>query len=489
MLFARLRPLFRTLRFRLTFWNTAVVLLWVVVSLFLVHEGLEYALLQEIDSILLEETLEMGMAVEAMDLNSDAIHKEMDRKATAHKTHGWFVQLLDVADSPLWTSGASPPPEDQIGLSQISPHVMTVGNYRVAQRRFESREGRPAYWVRVATSLDSIAARVRRRTLITAWVGIVISLLAPLGGYWLAGRATKPLGEIIRTAARLRPSDMAGRLKVRGTGDELDQLSQTINGLSDRIANYLARHREFIANAAHELRSPLAAIQASVEVALNSERSSEEYKELLISTMNELNGLTKLVNQLLLLAENDAGALEIPRLEIRLDQIIEKSIDMFRAVAEDRGIKLQLGTNPEAVMLGDVTRMRQVVNNLIDNSLKFTPDGGKVEVDLQHDREHHLLELRITDNGPGIAPEDLPHVFERFYRPRGSRGREGSRGTGLGLSICKSIVNSHGGRIRVSATSEQGTTFSVILPAARVESNGQDAVPSTHGGGTSYGVP
>jgi heavy metal sensor kinase len=467
MLFARLRPLFRTLRFRLTFWNTAVVLLWVVVSLFLVHEGLEYALLQEIDSILLEETLEMGMAVEAMELDSDAIHKEMDRKATAHKTHGWFVQLLDTADSPLWTSGTTPPPEDHPALSEKSPDVQTVGNYRVAQRRFESKAGRPAYWVRVATSLDSIAYRVRRRTIITACVGVVFSLLAPLGGYWLAGRATKPLAEIIRLAARLRPSDMGGRLKVRGTGDELDQLSQTINGLADRIANYLNRHREFIANAAHELRSPLAAIQASVEVALNSERTSEEYKELLISTMNELNGLTKLVNQLLVLAENDAGTLEIPRVAVRLDQIVEKSVDMFRAVAEDRGIKLQFSPGSQTMVLGDLTRLRQVVNNLIDNSIKFTPDKGLVDVSLWPDPDHGAFELRVADSGPGISPEDLPHVFERFYRPRRLRGGESSRGSGLGLSICKAIVNAHGGRIRVLRTGESGTVFSVTLPAAQ----------------------
>jgi len=465
MFFASLKPIVRSLRFRLTVWNTVVVLFWVLGSLYLVHEGLEYALMQEIDSILLDETLELGWTVEALEFNSDAIHNEMDRKARAHRTHGWFVQLVDTKDSALWTSGQTPPAEAHLTLSDRSPFVSTVGNYRVAQRRFDARLGRPAYWVRVATSLDSIAARVRRRTVITATIGAVISLLTPLGAYWLAGRATKPLAEIIRTAARLRPSDMRRRLPVRGTGDELDQLSQTINGLSDRIANYLDRHREFIANAAHELRSPLAAIQASVEVALNGDRSTDEYQELLMSTMEELSGLTKLVNQLLVLAENDAGMLEIPRIWLRLDQVVEKSVDMFQAVAEDRGIKLELAECPPAMLMGDVTRMRQVVNNLIDNSLKFTPDGGQVTVTLHHNREKDEFELRVADSGPGISADHLPNVFERFYRPHQASPHSGARGSGLGLSICRSIVVAHGGRIEVESTSEQGTVFVVSLPA------------------------
>ncbi len=204
-----------------------------------------------------------------------------------------------------------------------------------------------------------------------------------------------------------------------------------------------------------------------MEVALNSERSNEEYKELLISTMVELDGLTKLVNQLLILAENDAGTLEVPRVPVRMDQVVNNSVEMFRAVAEDRGITLHMNPCDPAVVQGDVTRMRQVVNNLIDNSLKFTPDGGRVEVNLRQDDIHGLFELRVSDSGPGINAEDLPHVFERFYRPRGTRGSDAPRGSGLGLSICKAIVTAHGGRIRVVQTGPKGTIFSVTLPSAQ----------------------
>jgi heavy metal sensor kinase len=299
-------------------------------------------------------------------------------------------------------------------------------------------------------------------------VGLVIAIIAPLGGYWLAGRATQPLAEIIQTAARLRPSDMRKRLRVRGTGDELDQLSLTINRLSDRIGNYLDRHREFIANAAHELRSPLAAIQSSVEVALGSDRSPTEYKELLDSIMTECQQLAKLVNQLLQLAENDAGQLELPNEPVRLDEALERSMDMFRAVAEDRGIRLRTAELDPAPVPGDLTRLRQVVNNLVDNAIKYTPAGGEVTVSLRRIPERMLVELCVADTGPGIAPEDLPHVFERFYRASRARTRR-EQGTGLGLSICQSIVQAHGGQIRVARTGPDGTTFVVLLPTTPIE--------------------
>jgi hypothetical protein len=150
----RFSNFFRSLRFRLAAWNTAVVLSTVAISLLLVRQGLEYTLLQEIDGVLLDETIELGLAVDAMNIDSDAIHREMDRKALAHRGHGWFVQLIAPGDKPLWTSGEVPPEESHIELPAHSPAVLTVGHHRVAQRRFEP-PGKPAYWVRVAASLDA----------------------------------------------------------------------------------------------------------------------------------------------------------------------------------------------------------------------------------------------------------------------------------------------------------------------------------------------
>jgi signal transduction histidine kinase len=212
----------------------------------------------------------------------------------------------------------------------------------------------------------------------------------------------------------------------------------------------LAQNREFIANAAHDLRSPLAAIQSSVEVTLNADRRVGEYQELLYEIVEECSSLTGLVNQLLLLAESDGPALTA-RDSVRLDQIVNKSL----------ATRLDPVTIP-----GDAGGLWQVVNNLLDNALKFSTAGGRVSVDVHHDRERECAIVQVIDKGCGIAAEDLPHVFERFYQGDKSRHREfTSRGNGLGLSICQAIVDGHGGSITAVSVPGEGTQFTIILPA------------------------
>ena len=324
----------------------------------------------------------------------------------------------------------------------------------------------PAFAVRVGSSLKPVEEDVAKLTGLTTYAGVALLFLAPLGGYWLSGRATHPLARIITTAARLRPSHMEERLPIRGSGDELDKLSQTINRFLDLIADYLERNREFVANAAHELRSPLAAIQSSVDVTLNTNRSVEEYEDLLGEIAGECGQLSVLINQLLLLAETDTARFVLESQPVALDGLVERSVDMFRGAAEERGIQLIAECTPDTLVNGDADRLRQVVNNLIDNSLKFTPRGGTVRVEVQPQPALRQVVLRVADTGLGIDPVDLPHVFERFYRGDKSRQREQAvHGNGLGLSICKSIVQAHGGDIQAYSTPGKGATFSIRLPA------------------------
>jgi len=294
----------------------------------------------------------------------------------------------------------------------------------------------------------------------------MILVVAPFSGYWLAGRATRPLARIISTAGRLRPSHIEERLPIRGTGDELDQLSLQINRFLDLLGDYLERNREFVANAAHELRSPLAAVQSSVEVTLNSDRTIAEYQDMLCEIADQCGQLRVLVNQLLLLAETDAASFPLlQKRPVRLDQLVEKSVDMFRGAAEERGINLVCNIREVSMIQGDGDRLRQVVNNLIDNSLKFTPRGGRVTVSLWSDLDHNQASLQVVDTGIGISADDLPHVFERFYRGDKSRQRENAaHGNGLGLSICKAVVLAHGGVIHAESSPGNGATFSVVLP-------------------------
>ena len=228
----------------------------------------------------------------------------------------------------------------------------------------------------------------------------MILFLAPLGGFWLSGRATHPLARIITTADRLRPSHMEERLPIRGTGDELDKLSLTINRFLDLIADYLERNREFVANAAHELRSPLAAIQSSVDVTLNSERSVAEYQDLLVEIAGECGQLGVLVKQFLLLAETDTARFEIERRPVDFQRLVDRSVEMFRGAAEERGIQLGAHCRHDTAVQGDGDRLRQVINNLIDNSLKFTPRGGRVHVELLPDVDRRQVILAFPIRAP-----------------------------------------------------------------------------------------
>jgi heavy metal sensor kinase len=461
----RLRDLFHSLRFRLSAWNTVVMAASILVTLIAVHQGLRYTLLAEMDQMLVEETQELELAVRQLYPNLEQIHEEMNRKALGHEYRHLFVQLVEPDGQEVWSSLHTP--QDARGSFSFSDHELprTLNNYRIVQRRVRSNE-LPEYTIRVGSSLDYVLRDLARLTQLMLLIAGVSLVIAPIVGYWLAGRATRPLWQIIRTAANLRPSRLEERLPLRHTGDELDQLSDTINRLLDRIAEYLARNREFITNAAHELRSPLAAVQSAVEVALNSDRSTDEYKELLYDIVEECSDLGVLVNQLLLLAESDNASAPIRQDFVRLDQLVARSVEMFQGVADERGIALVADHLAALAVRGDASRLRQVVNNLVDNALKFTAAEGKVVIELRFDSAAHEVRLSVADTGQGIPPGDLPHIFERFYRGDKSRQRESAtRGNGLGLSICQSIVAAHGGRMTVESELQQGSRFSVYLPA------------------------
>jgi heavy metal sensor kinase len=461
-----------SLRFRLTLWNTVVVLGASLAALIALREGAHRTLQQETDSLLREETLELVLAVQQLHPDRGAILEEFNRKAKGHAQHGWFVQLLASNGRPVWESENAPLSIRQRPvLKEESFLLFTLEGYRVGQRQVENPHT-PHYTVRIGTPTSFTTAEVNRLMRWMFPIAAGLAVAAPLGGYLLARRATSPIREIIETTRRLRPSRLNERLPIRGAGDELDQLSSEINDFLDQIAGYLERHREFIGNAAHELRSPLTAIQSSVDVALGKDRSPQEYQELLFTLSDECEDLRVLINQLLILAENDAVGLERPTASAALDEVVQKSLEVFGAVAEDREIDLRSEVQPVRVA-GDALRLRQVMNNLLDNALKFTPPGGRVTVNLHRDPARREAVLTVRDTGVGISREELPRIFDRFYQVDKSHHRNGCHGNGLGLSIVHSIVQLHGGTVEVESEPGHGATFRVRLPNLLDEQKGE----------------
>lgn len=478
------RELFRTLRFRLTLWVTVVVTLMVTLTLAAVRQVALSRLEEDFDEVLVEDTTEIGLAVkELYPRQFELLVHALERRVLGHAHRGWFVELYDARHKLLWASSNVPvlPTPHFPGRGR---KLIDIHDYRLIEARLPASDG-TAIFVRSGAGRGPLQEDIDLLNRIMLLAGVLIVLLAPLGGFILAGRATRPIAWIIATTARLHPNRLDERLPIRGTGDELDQLSQTINGMLDRIARYLDQNREFVGNAAHELRSPLAAIRSSVEVALNRSRTPEEYVALLTDVMEECTRLGHLVNRLLLLAEGDAGRFGGHGQIARLDEVVRQSVDMFEAVAESEGVALTAGPLPPAPVLGDESHLRQVVRNLIDNAIKFSPPPGEVRIDLEADPSRSEVVLTVRDRGVGIPLDLVPRVFERFYRVDKSRHRTAAvGGHGLGLSICAAIVTGLGGTIEVQSEPGRGTTFTVRLPRAAEPppSAAADTVAEVHPG-------
>ncbi len=456
----------RSLRFRLTLWNTIVVLVTVIVALLAVREGLRYYLLIETDAVLDDEVKEIVLMVEKFHPEREQVIAALKRKDVAHLDVGWHIRWLDEdGETAIWSSTLAPDkPLSKLPFSTKERNVYSSERHREIEREIENPKV-PNYKIRVGTLMKFIDEDVDRLTRILAPVGLLILLLAPLGGLLLAKQAIEPLQRLIKTTERLRPSHLDERLELRGVGDELDQLAGKINTFLDQIADHLRKNREFVANAAHDLRSPLAAIQSSVEVTLEKSRSVPEYEELLYQITDEVHHLGQLVNQLLQLAETEATEADIPVEPVALAEIVTKTIEMFEPVAEESGLRLLFEPAKEIVVLGQSRQLRQVLTNLVDNAIKFTEKGGTVTIGLDFDSKRENGLLTVSDTGIGIPPDAVDRVFDRFYQVEKSRQRFGAkRGNGLGLSICQSIVQSIGGTIAVASQLGKGTTFSVSLP-------------------------
>jgi signal transduction histidine kinase len=451
----------RTLSFRLAAWNAFVVLLTTIAILAMVRQGVRYRLVYEMDEILQEDIREIQLTLHQPQADFAVIKKGLQRKAEGHSRHGWFVELHDAATHDSWSTlqgEQSPPEADHIALDEPT----NVGNYRVVRTELANF---PQFTdIRVGARLDFQKDAMNQidRLVMIAFGAAVI--LAPAVGYSLARRAARTMGDMIETAGRLRPDHLLERLPVQGTGDELDHLAITVNNLLDRIAAYVQKRRDFLANAAHELRTPLAAVRSSVEVALNREPSAEEFQELMADVIEQCTALEILVNQLLLLSEAENTDLVEQAQVCRLDQIVRRSAEMFEGVADAGQVTLQLKEVDEVEVQGDRQHWRQVVNNLVDNAIKYTKPGGKVVVSLRHDRGAHQAIFSVVDTGIGIPSEDLPKVYDRFYRAdRARRHHPTLGGSGLGLCICKAIVEAYHGTIQCKSVLNQGTTFTVVV--------------------------
>jgi heavy metal sensor kinase len=314
----------------------------------------------------------------------------------------------------------------------------------------------------VASSMESVNSSVRRLEALLIVAGPAALLAAGAGGWWLARRALRPVARMTDEAAEIGMHRLDERIDVPETSDEVARLAETLNAMLDRLEQGVEERRRFTADASHELRSPLAVMAAEIDVALRSPDLQPEAREVLTSAREEVDRMSATVEDLLTLARIDEGRLDLVRAPVDLRSLADSVAGKFATVAERRGIRLESGGD-EVVVPGDRERLEQVVSNLVDNAMKFSGPGSAVR--LQTWRDGGEAGLVVADGGPGIPPDQLPRVFDRFYRVDPARSRNGG-GSGLGLAICREIVEAHGGRLRATSTLGAGSTFTISLATA-----------------------
>jgi heavy metal sensor kinase len=323
-----------------------------------------------------------------------------------------------------------------------------------------TQEPAPARYIQVGATFSDID-RALAGYIETLAVMVPLGLgLALVGGAWLARSALRPVETMSRTARRISAQDLTQRLPLRGTADELDHLAETLNAMFARLEAAFAHVRRFAVDAAHELRTPLTVLKGGIEVALRAERNPQEYRDVLRSSLEEVEQLIALAENLLLLSRLRMST-SLPRHAIELETVLMEAVDAGVRLADGLGIIVRLGPVEPVIVHGDQPTLRRALLNLVDNAIKYTRAGGKVELSLERDGRHAVV--AVSDTGVGMNPADAERIFEPFVRLDAARGAEVG-GAGLGLSIVHSIVLAHDGSLSVQTAPGVGSTFAIRLP-------------------------
>jgi signal transduction histidine kinase len=391
-----------------------------------------------------------------------------------------FIQILNTEGKVLAASrtleGSNLPldPEDMKSISENGyafrtitskkmPNAKSVKNqpYRLVTY-FARQQGSASFILQIAVSMHTLEQEAQR-LLVFLLLAIPLTLIvAAFGGWYLSGSALKPISAIIEKAKHLQAENLADRLPVPSTNDEIRQLSLTLNALLDRLQQAFESQDRFVADASHELKTPLAIMRGELDLLKNRCKDSNEISEFVESASQELDHLSKLVQDLLLLARVDAGANSLSVHEARLDEVILEAIARLEKIAARKDIKIRVDLFTEDfVVKGDSALLQSLFQNLIENALKFAPRGQPIEVRVTN--ENGALVVAVEDHGPGIPHEIANKIFDRFYRA--SPVSEGKQGFGLGLAIAKRIADAHGAELTFTSRIQppSGTTFRVQI--------------------------
>ena len=344
--------------------------------------------------------------------------------------------------------------------SILKPDSAGETTFRLISRQLFYHQQRVG-WITVGLSIEHIEKSMENLFNALLIAIIICILLLALAGFFLTRKALYPVNIITKKANRISQNNLEERIQVPVENDELGQLSQVLNSLLDRLQQAFLTQQQFLADAAHELKTPLAVLRAHWESELNNPHLSIEIKEKFVQDIETISRLSHLINNLLLLSKTEALRSTFEFNEVQLDEIINEVLSDASVLADLKTQHIEVVDLQPVKILGDRMRLYQLFFNIIDNAIRHGSESGYIWISLRVHNNWNIVEIR--DNGSGISPSDLPHIFDRFYRAQKDRARK-TGGSGLGLSICQLIVNSHDGEIEVESEIGKGSVFRVKLP-------------------------
>jgi len=471
----------RSLRFQLVVWYAALL-----AACFIALGAIAYLLLQnsliaalkesqwrrarQIGQLLREEVREHNLGRLGQDVETRYAPGFNDRFVRVSRRDGELIFLSKAPKDQSFDPAAMPPTSwpDRPETARQTP-LLGGRKMLLVAHIVQGVEG-ASYLVEIGAPMDQVQSDLRKWLIFLVAMLPVFAAIALGGGLALINRALLPVGRIAVSAERISSQNLSERLPETQTGDELERLSIALNHMIDRLDQAFQYSQRFVADASHELRTPLTVLQGELESLLQEPRLHQQSRERLSSAMEEVERLARIVEGLFAISRLDAGEAAAEWVRFDLARLAASTADQMSLLSEDKQIKLQCREAKDVWVEGDRARMKQVVVNLLDNAIKYTPPGGAIDLSVTARDSKAVLE--VADNGIGISNEILPRVFERFFRVDSARSRE-QGGAGLGLSIVRSICTAHHGRVEASSTPGQGSVFRVELPlAASVKKNG-----------------
>jgi len=468
--------LFKKIRWKLSLWYAGLLAVILVILGVALYQALERSLIAEAIRTTVTRAQQISAFIDAPEIgdgdngqgtfvdiadpdlvnkfSSEGIYIEISGQEGPVVNNSFFLQKHQLNDSRLLSSLKSSAP----GTLEIRgfPDLGRMVVYSMPL----SRNGQSLGMVKVVRSLtlmDSALDRLQLLLLLLSGGGLILAIGV---GAALAKAALSPIDRITKTARQIRAEGLNRRLNLSGPEDEVTRLANAFDEMLDRLETAFQRERQFTADVSHELRTPLTVIKGTAEVALRG-KDPQEYAEALTTADGEVDRMSNIINALLTLARADAGQQQFETDTVNMKELVEDACATFTPLAAKKGISLDAEAEESVEVYGDRERLRQLLHNLVANAVNYTPSGGAVTISLGKDGD--WAKITVIDTGAGIPEDDLPHIFDRFYRVDSARSR-GEGGAGLGLSIVKWIAEAHGGKIDVESEVGKGSTFTVWLP-------------------------